>query len=63
MKSTLFHVCIQQKLSKLFQNPLYNYDVSIFSIIKIDKNVIQIHDDKDIKLFSKDLIDVFLEAY
>ena len=31
-------------------------------ILSVDKNVIKIYDDKDIKLFCRDLIDIALEA-
>ena len=63
MKSTLFQVNIQQELPKLFQNPPYGCDVSIFVIINIDEDIIQIHDSKNVKLLSKNLVDIFLEAY
>ena len=32
-------------------------------IINIDKDVVQIHNDKDIELLSKDLVDKSLETY
>ena len=63
MKSTFFQVSIQQELFKLFQNLPYGCDVSISVIINMDENVIQIHNDKDVKLLSKDLVDIFLEVY
>ena len=37
--------------------------MTISFIINVDKDIIQIHDDKDIKLFSKNLINKLLEAY
>ena len=62
MKSTLFQVGKQQKLPKLLQHPSYDRDVSIFVIISVDEDVVQIYNDEDVKLFSKDLVNVFLEA-
>ena len=36
--------------------------MAIYFVINIDKNTIHIHNDKDIELFNKDLIDIFLKA-
>ena len=47
----------------MFKNLLYNYNVAISVIISIDKNVVQVYNDKDVNLFSKNLINVFLKAY
>ena len=63
MESILLQVGIQQVLSELFQNLLYSYDVTISVIINGDEDVVQIYDDKDVKLLSKNLIDVSLKAY
>ena len=62
MKLTLIQVGIKQKLPQLFQNPLYGYNISIFIIINVDEDIIQIYNDKDIKLPSKDFVDVSLEV-
>ena len=62
MKLTLFEVGIQWELPQLFYNLLYGYNVDISVIISIDEDDVQIHDDKDIKLLGKDLIDVSLEV-
>ena len=32
-------------------------------IISVEKDIVQVHNDKDIKLLSKDLVDIFLQAY
>ena len=37
--------------------------MDIFFDINIDKNIVQIHNDKNIKLLGKNLIDISLEAY
>ena len=62
MKSTLFQIGIRRKFPELFQNPLYSYDMSIFVIIGKNEDNIQIYNDKDIKLLSKNLVYVPLEA-
>ena len=62
MKLTLLQVGKQRELSELLQHLSYGQDVSISVIINVDEDVIQIYDDKDIKFFSKDLVDVSLEA-
>ena len=62
MISTLLQVGKQQKLSELLQHPLYGQDMFISVIISIDKDIVQIYNDEDVKFFSKDLIDISLEA-
>ena len=62
MKLTLLQVGKERELSKLLQHPLYGRDVSISIIISVDEDVVQLHNDEDLKLFSKDLVDVSLEA-
>ena len=37
--------------------------MAVFVIISIDENVIYIYNNKDIKLLSRNLIDISLEAY
>ena len=63
MESIFFQFCIQQELPELFQNPLYGCNVTIFVIISIDKDVVQMYNDKNIQLLSKKIVDKFLEAY
>ena len=46
----------------LSQYSPYGYNVNIFVIISVDEDVVQIHNDKDVKLLSKDLVDISLEA-
>ena len=62
MEWTLLQVGIQQELPELFQNPPYGCDVTIPVIISVNEDVIQIHDNEDVELLSKDLVDIFLEA-
>ena len=46
---------------QLFQNPLYNIYVWLARIFNIDQDIIQIHYNKNIKLFSKDLVNIALK--
>ena len=62
MKSVLLQVGKQRELPELLQHPLYDQDVSRSVIISVDEDIVQINDDKDVQLFSKDLVDVSLEA-
>ena len=38
-------------------------DVAFSLVFGVDEDIIQIHNDKDIKLFRQDLLDVALEGY
>ena len=62
MKSRLLQVGKQRELPELLQHPSYGRDVSISVIISVDQDVIQIHNDEDVELLRKDLVDVPLEA-
>ena len=63
MKPTFLQVGKQQEFPELFQNLLYNYNVTISVITSVDKDVVQIHNDKDIKLLNKDFVDKLMKAY
>ena len=62
MKLTLLQVSIQRELSKLFHKLSYGCDITISIIFIGNKDVIQIHNDKDFKLLRKDLVNISLEA-
>ena len=40
---------------------MHRLDVAFFFVFGVDKDIIQIHNNKDIKRFRKDLIDIALE--
>ena len=63
MKLIFLQVGKQQKLLEFFQNSLYSFNVTIFVIISVNEDIVQIHNNKNIKLLSKNLINVFLKAY
>lgn len=49
-------------LLKLIKNSTNGFDMALFKIFSINQNVIQIYNNKYIKLFGQDLIDVAMEA-
>ena len=63
MKLTLLQVGIYQVFPELLQNSPYACDMTILGIISVNQNVVQIHNDKNVELLSKNLIDKSLEAY
>ena len=62
IKTTFFQIDKWQELPELFQYQLYGYDVTIPIIFSVNQNVVQIHNNKNVKLLRKSLVDVFLEA-
>ena len=62
MKLTFLLVGKRQELSELFKNPSYGYDMTIPIIFGVNQDVIQVQNNKDVKLLCKDLADVSLEA-
>ena len=53
---------IQQKFAQLVENSMHCLDVAFALIFGVDEDIIQIHNDKNIELFRKDLINVALEC-
>ena len=49
-------------LPQFFKNLSNNIDVALRLVLGIDENIISINDDKNIKLFGQDLIDITLKA-
>ena len=62
METAFLQICIKAIFPEDVQNPSNGFDVSLPWIFDIDKNIIQIYNDKDIELFRQDLIDIALEA-
>ena len=62
MKLTLLEGGKQQKISELSRNPPYGCNMTISITINIHENVIQIHNNKDVKFLSKNLVNISLEA-
>ena len=62
MKSTLLQVGKQQELFELLHHLLYGCNTTISVMISVNQDVIQVHNDEDVMLFCKDLIDISLEA-
>ena len=62
MKSTFFQIGIQREFAQQVENLTHCLDMAFALIFGVDEDIIQIHNDKDIELFRKDLIDVVLEC-
>ncbi len=62
MKSTLLQICIKAMFPQLLEYLLYCLDVGLSWILSIDQDVIQVHYNEDIKLFSENLVDVALKT-
>ena len=62
MKPIFLQVGEEQEFSELFKNPTYGYNVTIFVIISVNKDVVYIYADKDVELLSKDFVDKLLET-
>ena len=62
MELACLHIGKQVILSQKVQYSPHGFYVIPALILSIDEDVIQIHNNKDIKLFCQDYIDITLEA-
>ena len=62
MKSTFLQIYIKREFPQLVEDPMYCLDVAFSLVFGIDEDIIQIHNDKNIEFFRKDLINVVLEC-
>ena len=62
MKSTLFQVGKKLMPLQNIQHPSSGLYIALAWIFDIDKNVIQINNNKDVQFFNQNLIDITLEA-
>ena len=62
MKPTLLQIGKQAIFPQNLQDPPHCFYVTLILILSVDEDVIQIHNDKDIKLFYQNLVDIALEA-
>ena len=46
----------------LIKKLIYNFHIWLICLFNLDQNIVQIYNDKDVKLFSKNLIDIALET-
>ena len=60
---TLFQIYIKDIFPGNFQNPLNGFNVTFFWIFGMDKNIIQINNNKDIEFFGQNLNDIALDAF
>ena len=62
MKPTLLQIGKQAIFPQNLQDLPHCFHVTLTLILSVDEDVIQIHYNKDIKLFCQDLVDIALEA-
>ena len=62
MELTLFQIGKKAIFPQNVSDPLHDFHVILALILSINKDVIQVHNDKNINFFYQDLIDVTLEA-
>ena len=62
MEPTLLQIGKQTIFPQNLQDPPYCFYVTLTLILSVDEDVIQIHNDENIKLFCQDLVDIALEA-
>ena len=62
MKLTLFQVYKKAIVPHFLENPLNGINVGLVCVFVKDNNIIYINNDKIIKLFDQDLIDITLET-
>ena len=60
MELAFIQVGKEPMLSKLAKDLAYSLYMWLTYFFSIDQNIVQIHNNKDVKLFSKNLIDVVL---
>lgn len=61
MKSALLKAGVKAVFSQFVKNPLNGRNMCMTWVINIDENIIEINDNKDLKLFGQNLIDITLE--
>ena len=62
METTFFEFGKKAVCPQFFKNPLNDVDVSLVWVFGIDKDVIKINNDKNIKFLDQDLVNIALEA-
>ena len=62
MKTTLFEVGKKAVFFQFLENSSNGIDVSLAWVLSIDKDVIEVNNDKDINFLSQDLINIALKA-
>ena len=45
------------------QHPSYDLQITLAQILDINKDIIQVKNDKNVKIFGQDLIDITLKAH
>ena len=62
VETTLFQVGIQPVFPQNIQYPLNGVNMGLSRALRVNKNIIQIYDDKDIELLGHNLVDIALKT-
>lgn len=62
MKFIFLQICKKIMFSQFFKNSLNNIDINFTYILSINKNIIKLNNDINIKFLSKYLIDIALKT-
>ena len=62
MKLIVLQIYKKYIFAQKIKYPSYSFYMTLTLVLGIDENIIQIHNDKNIKLLGPDLIDITLEA-
>ena len=62
MKTTLFKVGKKLVFPQFLKNPSNAINMSLARILGVDKNVIEVNNDKDIEFLGQDLVNIALKA-
>lgn len=62
MEPILFQVSKKVIFPQLVKNPAYDFHMWLACLLNINQNIVQIHYDKNVKFFNKDLIDIILKT-
>ena len=62
MKATIFQVGKQAVFPEFSKDPLNSFHVTLASVFSVNQDIIEVHDNKNIKFFYKNFVDIVLKA-
>ena len=62
MEMTIFQIGKKIILLQKIQHPLHGFQMTLVFIFGVNKDVMQVNNDKDIKLLGQNLLDIALKA-
>ena len=63
MKSTFLQIGIQREFPQLVEDLIHRLDMAFSFVLNVNEDIIQIHNNQDIKFFLKNHIDIALKCY